>query len=87
MAATDHLVIGAGPHSIRMAWRTHYVGHLRAVALGFVWLRDRWEDVTRSIVQLVLGSYMVWDARRLALCTRHFEAVGDIERKLRGAGT
>ncbi|HEX4788099.1 MAG TPA: cytochrome P450, partial [Actinospica sp.] len=37
-------------------------------------LRDRWEDVWRSIVQLVLGTYMVWDARRLRLCRSHFAA-------------
>lgn len=37
-------------------------------------LRDRWEDVWRSLVQLVLGSYMVWDARRLRLCTGYFAA-------------
>ncbi|MFC0112369.1 cytochrome P450 [Kibdelosporangium aridum] len=36
-------------------------------------LRDRWEDVSRSLTQLVLGSYMVWDARRLRLCGRYFE--------------
>jgi cytochrome P450 len=41
--------------------------------LAFVRVRDRWEDVWRSLVQLVLGSYMVWDARRLRLCERHFE--------------
>ncbi|NUR61309.1 MAG: cytochrome P450 [Catenulispora sp.] len=35
-------------------------------------LRDRWEDVWRSLVQLVLGTYMVWHARRLRLCTTHF---------------
>jgi len=35
-------------------------------------LRDRWEDVWRSLVQLVLGTYMVWDARRLRLCTSYF---------------
>jgi hypothetical protein len=42
-----------------------------------VWMRvrDRWEDVWRSVVQLVLGTYMVWDARRLRLCERHFVAV------------
>jgi hypothetical protein len=40
--------------------------------LAFVRVRDRWEDVWRSLVQLVLGSYMVWDARRLRLCERHF---------------
>ncbi|RAY16177.1 cytochrome P450 [Actinomadura craniellae] len=35
-------------------------------------LRDRWEDVWRGLVQLVLGTYMVWDARRLRPCERHF---------------
>jgi cytochrome P450 len=53
--------------------RPRHPAVLRA-ALGHVWLRDRREDVTRSLVQLVLGSYMVWDARRKQLCTRHFEA-------------
>jgi hypothetical protein len=43
------------------------------VRLGYIWLRDRQEDVTRSLVQLVLGTYMVWDARRQRLCGRYFE--------------
>jgi hypothetical protein len=47
----------------------------RRLLLAFVRVRDRWEDVWRSLVQLVLGTYMVWDARRLRLCERHFEAV------------
>jgi cytochrome P450 len=47
----------------------------RLAPLGYLWLRDRWEDLARSVVQLVLGTYMVWDARRLRLCQRHFEAV------------
>ncbi|MFI7536373.1 cytochrome P450 [Streptosporangium sp. NPDC049376] len=42
------------------------------VKLLFMRFRDRWEDVWRSLVQLVLGTYMVWDARRLRLCERHF---------------
>jgi hypothetical protein len=46
---------------------------LRA-ALLTMRLRDRWEDVWRSLVQLVLGTYMVWDARRQRLCTRYFDA-------------
>jgi cytochrome P450 len=46
----------------------------RALTLGYLRLRDRWEDVWRSLVQLVLGTYMVWDARRLRLCERFFEA-------------
>ena len=46
----------------------------RAASLLFLRLRDRWEDVWRSVVQLILGSYMVWDARRQRLCERYFEA-------------
>ena len=48
--------------------------------LAFVRVRDRWEDVWRSLVQLVLGTYMVWDARRLRLCERHFEAADEAVR-------
>jgi hypothetical protein len=36
-------------------------------------LRDQWESVPRSLTQLVLGSYMVWDARRQKLCQRYFD--------------
>ncbi|MEV4756459.1 cytochrome P450 [Micromonospora sp. NPDC049559] len=36
---------------------------------------DRWSDVGRSLVQLVLGSWMVIDARRQRLCARYFEEV------------
>jgi len=36
-------------------------------------VRDRWEDVSRSVVQLVLGTYMVWDARRQKLCQNYFD--------------
>ncbi|MGN9842793.1 cytochrome P450 [Nonomuraea sp. H19] len=43
-------------------------------ALAWMRVRDRWEDVWRSLVQLVLGTYMVWDARRRRLCERHFAA-------------
>jgi hypothetical protein len=48
----------------------------RKPAVRLVWLRvrDRWEDVWRSLVQLILGTYMVWEARRLRLCERYFEA-------------
>ena len=42
-------------------------------ALAFLRARDRWEDVTRSLTQLVLGGYMLWEARRLRLCARYFE--------------
>ncbi|MBM2619546.1 NAD(P)-binding domain-containing protein [Actinoplanes sp. LDG1-06] len=33
---TTSLIHVAGPHSIRLAWRTHYVGHLRAVNNNFL---------------------------------------------------
>ena len=33
---------------------------------------DHWAEVPRSVVQLVLGSFMVWDARRQALCRNYF---------------
>jgi hypothetical protein len=46
---------------------------LRGPRLALLRLRDRWEDVWRSLVQLVLGTYMVWDARRQRLCARYFE--------------
>jgi len=45
----------------------------RRILLFYMRVRDRWEDVWRSLVQLVLGTYMVWDARRLRLCGRYFE--------------
>jgi hypothetical protein len=48
------------------------VPDLRA-ALARLRVRDRWGDVWRSAVQLVLGSVMVVHARRLRLCTRYFE--------------
>ena len=40
--------------------------------LALMKLGDRWEDVSRSVAQLVLGTVMVWDARRLALCRTYF---------------
>jgi hypothetical protein len=40
-------------------------------------VRDRWEDVGRSLVQLVFGSYMIWEARKLRLCQRYFERHDD----------
>jgi cytochrome P450 len=46
------------------------------VRLGLMRIVDRWADVPRSVTQLVLGSYMVWDARRKRLCQRYFEAGG-----------
>jgi hypothetical protein len=46
---------------------------LRTPALVLLRLRDRWEDVGRSLTQLVLGAYMVRQARRLRLCERYFD--------------
>jgi hypothetical protein len=46
----------------------------RRIVCAFLRVRDRWEDVWRSLVQLVLGTYMVLDARRLRLCASYFEA-------------
>lgn len=45
---------------------------LAAIAAGLR-VRDRWEDVWRSVVQLVLGTWMVLDARRLRLAGRYFD--------------
>ncbi len=36
LIATAAVIHVAGPHSIKMAWRTHYVGHLRAVNNNFL---------------------------------------------------
>ena len=47
---------------------------MRKALLVFLRMRERCEEVGRSVVQLVLGTYMVWDARRQRLCQRHFEA-------------
>ena len=54
--------------------RSNYHATLRGARLFFLRLRDRWEDVWRSVVQLVLGTYMVWDARQQKLCQHYFEA-------------
>ncbi|GAA0352380.1 cytochrome P450 [Actinoallomurus spadix] len=51
-------------------------GGRRAARLAAMRVRDRWEDLWRSLVQLVLGAFMVWDARRERLCERHFAEAG-----------
>jgi hypothetical protein len=40
--------------------------------LAWMRTRDRWEDVSRSVVQLVLGTWMVLEARQLRLTQRYF---------------
>src|SRR5688500_15544205 len=52
---------------------TAYGPRLTRAVLLWMRVRDSWEDVVRSVVQLVLGTYMVWEARRLRLCQRYFE--------------
>lgn len=49
----------------------------RKAFLLFMRVRELWEKVGRSIVQLILGTYMVWDARRLRLCQTHFDVETD----------
>jgi hypothetical protein len=45
----------------------------KAAVLAFLRLRDRWEDVGRSLLQFTLGLWMVRDARRQRLTERWFE--------------
>jgi hypothetical protein len=40
---------------------------------AFLRVRDRWEDLWRSVVQLALGTWMVLDARRLRLAGSYFD--------------
>jgi hypothetical protein len=47
---------------------------VHASLLAVMRVRDLWEDVSRGVTQLVLGTYMVWEASRLRLCQRHFES-------------
>jgi Cytochrome P450 len=48
----------------------------RTAICWWLWIRDRTEDLWRPVVQLVLGSYMVWDANRLKLSDRYFTTHG-----------
>jgi hypothetical protein len=57
-----------------VARQKNFNPNLRGALLMFLRLHDRWEDVWRSMVQLILGTYMVWDARRQKLCQHYFEA-------------
>jgi hypothetical protein len=54
--------------------QSDYSQTLRRLRLLLLRLCDRWEDVWRSVVQLILGTFMVWDARRQKLCQNYFEA-------------
>ncbi|OPF80238.1 cytochrome [Streptomyces antioxidans] len=83
------LLIPHTPRRARVAWRPA----ARAARLAGMRLGDRWEAVPRSLTQLVLGGYMVWDARRQGLCRDYFAtASGDTalprrrREPMRGAG-
>ena len=52
--------------------RSHGESATAKARLGWLAVRDRWEDVWRSLAQLVFGTYMVIDARRKRLCTTYF---------------
>ncbi|WP_165988180.1 cytochrome P450 [Streptomyces sp. YIM 98790] len=57
----------------------------RRVRLERLRLADRWAAVPRSLTQLALGSYMVWDARRQGLCRNYFADAPPAPRRPRGA--
>jgi hypothetical protein len=63
----------------------------RAQGALLLWMKisDRWESVIRSVVQLILGTMMIIDARRLRLCERHFAALdgGNADADSRSAAT
>ncbi|MEC3979439.1 cytochrome P450 [Amycolatopsis sp. H20-H5] len=48
-------------------------GRSRRGVLAWLAVRDRWEDVWRSLAQLVFGTYMVLDARKKRLTETYFE--------------
>ena len=75
-AAHTRSLPNRGPCVIHSSTEQPHARRLSALLL-FLRVRDRWEDVWRSVVQLVLGTYMIWDAQRLALCTRHFQRSPD----------
>ena len=49
----------------------------RVAAVAFINVRDRFEDVARSVAQLAFGIAMVVDARRAKPCERHFASAPD----------
>ncbi|MFJ6216213.1 cytochrome P450 [Streptomyces sp. NPDC092296] len=59
---------------------------LAAAARGLLRVRDRWEDVCRGPLQLLLGTYMVLDARRQRLAERYFDSHDDQGRPLGPTG-
>ena len=62
-----------------LARRAHEPLPYERALLAWMRLRDRWENVFRSIAQLVPGVIMVLEARRLRLCERYFAANARLE--------
>lgn len=62
------LLIPHSPRRTRVAWGPA----TRAARLAGMRLGDRWGAIPRSVTQLALGGYMVWDARRQGLCRNYF---------------
>jgi hypothetical protein len=60
------------PVLLAAAGAPRQAGASRTARLALMKLGDQWEDVARSVTQLVLGTVMVLDARRLALCRTYF---------------
>jgi hypothetical protein len=54
------------PRGAVRSWR-------RPARLALLREGDRWAGVGRGVTQLVFGTWMVWEARRLRLCATYFE--------------
>jgi hypothetical protein len=72
-AAHTRSIPNRGPCLLVSSTETCTPVERQALLLG-MFVRDQWEEVGRSLLQLALGTYMVWDARRLRLCERYFSA-------------
>ncbi|MFZ5892764.1 MAG: cytochrome P450 [Myxococcota bacterium] len=79
-ARHDRSIPNAGP-CLLVPREAPYSERRQRLALAWMRLADRWQDVARSIVQLLLGTYMIWHARRLRLCERYFAEQSSDARK------
>jgi hypothetical protein len=70
-AAHTRSIPNRGPCLLVPRDKTPRQGRIRSALICMAW-RDRVEDVTRSLRQLVLGTIMVLHARKLRLCQHHF---------------
>ena len=50
---------------------------IQRVLFPLMLFRDRWEDLHRSVMQLVFGTVMVVHAKRLKLCEHYFQTLED----------